>query len=260
MLTDQQYSHFKTFGFVVLRKVFTKDELALIDKELTHAMAAAYAHDPFDGSKRHWAPMFGESTPFFANLLEDPRLCDVAQQLYGDDAIGMLTDANRYVGDTNWHPDTVSIHQYGMKFAFYLDPVGPDSGALRVIPGSHLLPLHEALDSKIGARESVIEDIPSVVCSSAPGDVVAFDLRLWHASVGGADDRRMCTCVYYNNPRTSEEDEATRKQATNSRKTTAAFHDQDITIYNSHWLSNPSGSPKRKRWIERLHNLEFIRT
>jgi len=260
MLTDQQYSHFQTFGFVVLRKVFTEDELTLIKEELERTMAAAYAHDPFDGSKRHWVPMFDKSTPFLANLLEDPRLCDVAEQLYGDDTIGMLTDANRYVGDTNWHPDTASIHQYGVKFAFYLDPVGPDSGALRVIPGSHLLPLHETLDSKIGARESVIEDIPSVVCSSEPGDVVAFDLRLWHASVGGSDDRRMCTCVYYNNPKTSEEEEATRKQATNSRKTTAAFHDQDITIYNSHWLSNPSGSPKRKRWIERLHNLEFIRT
>jgi|ETNmetMinimDraft_26_1059896.scaffolds.fasta_scaffold132783_2 lysophospholipase L1-like esterase len=50
MLTDQQCRHFNTFGFVVLRKVFTDDDLALINKELSRAMETGYQHDPFDGS------------------------------------------------------------------------------------------------------------------------------------------------------------------------------------------------------------------
>lgn len=260
MLAQEQVRHFKTFGFVNMREVFTKDELDMINREIEERMVAAYADDPFDGTQRHWVPMFNQTTPFLANLLEDPRLCEVAEQLYGDDTIGMLADANRYVGNTNWHPDTGSIHQYGVKFAFYLDPVGPDSGALRVIPGSHQLPLHEELDGKVGARELAVDELPGFVCASEPGDVVAFDLRLWHGSRGGSDDRRMCTCVYYNNPKTPEEEEATYDQAVNSSKSSASFHAHGITVYNAHWLSNPNASARRARWIKRLRELDFIQT
>ena len=50
--------------------------------------------------------MLGPQTPFFAHLPEDPRFYQVAEQLYGDDVFGMAADANRYVGDTRWHPTT----------------------------------------------------------------------------------------------------------------------------------------------------------
>ena len=33
----------------------------------------------------------------------------------------------------------------GVKFCIFYDPVGPDSGALRIIPGSHTEPLHASL-------------------------------------------------------------------------------------------------------------------
>ena len=42
--------------------------------------------------------------------------------------------------------------------------------------------------------------------------MVAFDVRCWHGSWGGAVDRRMCVLVYYNNPKTPEEAAATQKQ------------------------------------------------
>jgi len=78
--------------------------------------------------------MMGPSTPVFASLLEDARICEVAEQLYGEDTLGIITDANRYVGDTRCHPDTGSIHQFGVKFAFHLEAVGTETGALRIIP------------------------------------------------------------------------------------------------------------------------------
>ena len=96
----------------------------------------------------------------------------------------------------------------------YLQPVRADSGALRVIPGSHKRPWFDQLDERpplryAWAREDfagaeaadVIESVPGYVCKSNPGDVVAFDARLWHASVGGSSDRQMCTLVYFNYPR-----------------------------------------------------------
>lgn len=79
--------------------------------------------------------------PFTTGLIEDPRFLEPAEQALGS-AIGLGTDANRYVGGTGWHNDHSNDgapHIDALKWIFYLDPVGPDSGALRVIPGSHLL-------------------------------------------------------------------------------------------------------------------------
>ena len=182
--------------------------------------------------------MLGPSTPFFASLLEDPRLCNVAEQLYGDDTLGIVTDANRYVGHKRWHPDTGSIHQFGVKFAFYLEPVGPDTGALRVIPGSHKRPFHDELRKALPELNLEIQAVPAYVCTSEPGDVVAFDLRTWHASYGGSNDRRMCTCVYYNNPKTPEQEAAARKQAESNSKTSANFNRPNDPLFDPHWLTN----------------------
>ncbi|MEE2710154.1 MAG: phytanoyl-CoA dioxygenase family protein [Gemmatimonadota bacterium] len=259
MLTGKQYQHFKTFGFVVMRQVFTPEELSIIDKEFTNQLESAYRHAPFDGTTRHWTTMMGRPTPFFASLLEDPRFCEVAEQLYGDDTLGIVSDANRYVGSTKWHPDTHSCHQYGVKFAYYLEPVGPDTGAIRVIPGSHRDPYHSELKKTMGQLDMDIQDVPAYVCTSVPGDVVAFDLRLWHASYGGSDDRRMCTCVYYNNPKTPEEEEATRKQAEGNSRTTTQYNRPNDPIVDPYWLVNSKESPKRQSWLDRLDELGFFK-
>ena len=148
MLTREQHRHFETFGFIVLRQFFSPREMQRAGNEFETALDALYADDPFDGSKRHSAILTGEETPFFAGLPEDPRLYGIAEQLYGD-CFPITSDANRYVGDSRWHPDhyiDVEKDCYGIKFAYYLDPVGPESGALRVIPGSHRNPFWTAVD------------------------------------------------------------------------------------------------------------------
>ena len=137
MLSNEQYQHFQTFGFVILRQFFTADEMATLREEFETGLNLAYAHRPFDGSERHWVPQMGPSTPLYASLLEDERFWSITAQLYGEDAFAVGVDANRYVGDTRWHPDhRVDPTQdcYGIKFAFYLDSVGPDTGALRLVP------------------------------------------------------------------------------------------------------------------------------
>ncbi|MBT5872738.1 MAG: hypothetical protein HOH43_04915 [Candidatus Latescibacteria bacterium] len=258
MLTENECLHFETFGFVVLHRIFEPDELVKLRREFDGRMTSAYSHAPFDGTVRHWTPMLGTSTPLFSSLLEDSRLCGVAEQLYGSDVIGIIADANRYVGDTKWHPDTGSIHQFGVKFAFYLEPVDAESGALRVIPGSHRQPFHDQLKSTIPSLSLDVTDVPAHVCASSPGDVVAFDLRLWHASHGGSDDRAMCTCVYYNNPSTVEEIEATRKQAENSGNTSAQFGRPEDPIFDPDWVANRVGSAKRQQWLDRMRELGYF--
>ena len=207
MLTDRQLRHYRTFGFVVLRNLFTADEVATLRAEYEAELDLVYADQPFTGETRYWTMMLHPRRPLFAGLLQDDRFCSVAEQLYGPDAIGICTDANRYVGDTHWHPDHTADREedcFGVKFAFYLDPVSADTGALRVIPGSHNRAYHEQVRDSLPALNLAVADVPAYVCASDPGDVVAFDMRCWHASHGGATGRRMATCVYYNNPRESK--------------------------------------------------------
>lgn len=258
MLTDTQFQHFQTFGFVVLRQLFTPEEQAIIEKEFVGELEYVYRDQPFDGTRRFWVPMAGQRTPFYTNLLEDPRLAGVAAQVYGEDVLGIATDSNRYVGNTGWHPDTASIHQFGVKFAFYLQSVGPESGALRVIPGSHRDPLHSDLRENMKTLNLAIPDVPGYVCTSEPGDVVAFDLRLWHASYGGSNDRWMSTCVYYNNPKTPEQEESTRNIGQWNKKVGAQFGRPNDPWLNADWIANTAGSPLRQRWIDRMREMDFI--
>ena len=136
---------------------------------------AAYRHAPFDGTHRHWLPMMGPETPFFTNIPEDPRFSEVAEKLYGDDVFFVVSDANRYVGNTGWHPDhnvDPTKDCYGVKFAYYLEPVDAETGALRLIPGSHKNPLHGDLRENLNELGLEICDVPGYVCKSEPGDVV----------------------------------------------------------------------------------------
>ncbi len=261
MLTEPQLQHFRTFGFAILRDLFTPEEVETLRREYEAELKYVYADQPFTGEKRYWTSMLHPRTPLYSSLLEDPRFCSVAEQLYGDDVIGISTDANRYVGDTRWHPDHRADPNedcFGVKFAFYLDPVDATSGALRLIPGSHNRTFQEQVQGAMPLLDLEVAEVPAYVCESDPGDVVAFDMRCWHASHGGAAGRRMSTCVYYNNPKGEAEEAATRKRAAGTRDTPAQFGRPGQPVHPPEWLSNPQGSPKRQRWLERMAELGYF--
>ncbi|NKB69353.1 MAG: hypothetical protein GKR89_19960 [Candidatus Latescibacteria bacterium] len=261
MLTDPQLQHYQTFGFIVLRDLFTAAEVETLRAEYEAELDHVYAHQPFTGEKRYWTTMLHPRTPLYASLLEDERFYSVARQLYGNDVIGMGTDANRYVGDTSWHPDHRADPQedcFGVKFAFYLDPVDATTGALRLIPGSHQRAYHDQLHASLSALELSVAEVPSYVCKADPGDVVAFDMRCWHASHGGASGRRMSTCVYYNNPKGETEEAATRKRADASKDTPAQFGRPGQPTFPPEWLANPQRSPQRQRWLGRMAQLGYF--
>ena len=92
----------------------------------------------------------------------------------------------------------------GIKFTFYLSNVDGDSGALRVLPGSHLTPFSDAiagvplLDQEEQDDGLAVDELPATVLATRPGDAILFDFRIWHASWRGGLDRRMfslmCEC------------------------------------------------------------------
>ena len=276
MLTAEQVRFFHTFGFVVLRDVFTADELKTIRREFDYRAAVASSYEPFDGTKRHNMTMMGDDTPFFASLLEDPRFADAAEQMFGE-IIPFNIDADRYTTDSTWHYDAGGYDGYGVKFAFYLQSVRADTGALRVIPGSHKREWADELYEyePIGPKWTraaaspeetqlaidAIDTIPAYACESDPGDVVAFDLRIYHASLGGSRDRHMCSLVYYPYPSTPEEFELiTLNVKGRMTRRDNAGDPWNPPFVGGDWMANRQGSRRRKLWIDRLWELNEMPT
>jgi len=142
-------------------------------------------------------------------LLDDANIRAVASGLLGDDFNYIGSDGNYYTGDTPWHSD--GYHTVGrfLKIALYLDPVTRETGALRVIPGTHRLDYKDWQALKAGSAEELwgIEQsqVPSVALESNPGDVVAFNHNLMHSAFGGSTQRRMFTMNLSSHAQTPEE-------------------------------------------------------
>lgn len=190
-LSEQQCAFFETFGFLVFRGMVAED-LPWINE----GFAEIFANREHDGTRRTTAGT--DTSEKLCRLLDHPKVLEVATSLLGDDFNYLGGDANFYVGDTWWHSD--GWHDIGqfVKMAFYLDPVGPDTGCLRVIPGSHSIG-NDWVDRvrRVGQAEAKLgippHEVPAFALESHPGDVVVFNHNLQHAAFGGNSRRRMFT-------------------------------------------------------------------
>ena len=208
-LTDQQINFFHNFGYLMIPQLFSPEEMAWVIEEYENVLQNHAAGDVHDGSRRTMiVPSYGHSERL-CTLLDDHRILGIASGILGDDFNYGAGDANYYVGDTHWHPDSSWPELFAIKMTFYLDPMTPDTGCLRVIPGSHRIDSywHKCLDPdwrngrghiNLNDAEAVWglppSDIPeSVALETNPGDLVFFNHTIFHASFGGGNRRRMFT-------------------------------------------------------------------
>jgi hypothetical protein len=81
----------------------------------------------------------------------------------------------------------------------FVDPLARETGALRVIPGSHPIgePYAERLHAAIRRNEGLWgvagRDLPAMALETVPSDGVAFNQCPRHASIGRSPRRRMFT-------------------------------------------------------------------
>ncbi|MDE2846665.1 MAG: phytanoyl-CoA dioxygenase family protein [Gemmatimonadota bacterium] len=207
-LTKEQLAFMETFGYLGFPGLL-KDRI----DEITGAFEAIWAergggHDgkPHDGTARSCIVPFIDQHPVLSSLIDDLRVNGIFSSLLGDDFVYLGSDGNFYVDDTRWHSDTDwsgkmrgAPPRIYYKMAFYLDPLTRESGALRVIPGSHRWGDAYADSLEIQIRESPekwgIEgwEVPAVALETQPGDVVVFNQNTKHSAWGGGDRRRMFT-------------------------------------------------------------------
>ena len=207
-LTKQQLAFMDTFGYLGFPGLL-KDRI----DGITGAFEAVWAergggHDgkPHDGTARSCIVPFIDQHPVLSSLIDDARVNGIFSSLLGDDFVYLGSDGNFYVSDTNWHSDTDwsgkmrgAPPRVYYKMAFYLDPLSRESGALRVIPGSHRWgdAYAESLESQIrkSGENWGIEgwEVPAVALETQPGDIVVFNQNTKHSAWGGGDRRRMFT-------------------------------------------------------------------
>ena len=238
MLTDEQVAHFRAFGFLAQRDVFSADEMKGIRRDFDEVMAEERKGAPFLGQETQTVLWFVEHRPSLARLAEDDRIYNAIEQLLGPEFLWVLSDGNLYVGDTQWHGGDGSPRALQhVKVTIYPDPVARDTGCLRVIPGSHrpeyqkhLKVLKEQFDDP-GKRPFGLAgpEVPAHALASRPGDVVFFSEDLWHSSFGGGAGRRMFTLIYYSNPTTAEQVQYLR----DSHQTAVAMFRPHDTFLNS---------------------------
>lgn len=202
-LTDQQLAFFDTFGFMAFPGLLA-DSIHTVIREFEAVWEAhGYGHNgkTHDGTARSCIVQFLDQRPFLAGLLDDPRIHDIAASVCGDNFNYMGSDGNYYTGDTRWHSDG-----YGgrggprhVKIAFYLDPLTRDTGALRVIPGSHRVgePWPDLLEQQLRNSDGLWgisgDQVPAIALETNPGDVLIFNHDLKHSAWGGSQRRRMFT-------------------------------------------------------------------
>jgi hypothetical protein len=265
MLTTGQADHFRTFGFVVLRG-FLAGHVGMLraetDAAIRDAYVATYDERVIDGISGHYLPMASRLTPVSASLVcDDPRFIDAAGRLLGGPVIPECPEGVLYFFEAGWHTDD-GIGVRGVKFAAYFDQLTADTGALRLVPGSHHPEQNARLAGYRKRRGPVQNDadaaayqasIPGYVAATAPGDVVAFDLHVWHASTGGRD-RLAWTAVYQRCPESAEERDRTLRSVKDSFEQAFRGFDRGRYPVWRDWLDDASVHPRRAPVIERMRH------
>jgi len=205
-LTPQQIQFFNTFGYLCFPGLMA-DCIDRVIEEFEAVWAArggGHQGEPHDGQARSCIVPFADQSEYLSSLLDDPRIHDIAAGLLGDDFNYTCGDGNFYVGDTRWHSDGYDAERIpSIKIAFYLDPLTRDTGAVRLIPSSHLCgdvfadSLQQALPDSDRAWGIALDQMPCVVVETQPGDIVVFWHNTKHAAFGGSERRRMFTMNFY---------------------------------------------------------------
>jgi hypothetical protein len=195
MLSHQQILHFRTFGYVLLPGLFSPAEIGTLRQEVTGALADAFGPEPAqpgdqDGISGDYLPLASARAPFsLALIADDPRTFGVSAELLGAPAVPSIGIATRFTGDSTWHtrqgPDIG-----GVTLWVDLAPRTAATGALRLVPGSHL-PGFERQLCEYRAADPALSGFdawpwPHVVVETEPGDVVAFHAHLATCARGGA--------------------------------------------------------------------------
>ena len=216
MLSPGQVSHFKSFGFLFIRQLFSAKEVEDITTTADNLWLKLRDGQSLDPEQGQGEGTFVERDAALTNMVTDARIYEAAESILGPGFIWAGSEGNVTVNSEHpWHPDRPGDHDEvsytRLKVNLYLDPITEENGCLRVIPGSHRMPLHQEIepDSMHQRRGLPVRpfdvpgpNMPSVSLESYPGDAIFFSQSIWHAIFNGWAGRRYIALKFAARPQT----------------------------------------------------------
>lgn len=214
VLSAGQKRFFSDFGYLFLPGLL-RDEGPWIVEEFERVFdEAGVVHD---GSARSSLGRLIERSERLCTLLDNPRVDGLLTGLLGADYNYLGSGGELYVGDGLWHPDCHGDPVRQVKWAMYLDHLTPETGALRLVPGSHRQGWQGNLDTH-ALWGMGMEEVPCVVPQNRPGDVLVFNQMTLHNALGGGNRRRMLNILACSSCHSETERAFLRRRLPASRK------------------------------------------
>ena len=263
---DTEIDRFRAFGYLVLPGFLDDDTVDELRTEIDKTMRAVHGdryddRPPMSGMAAHYCCLLGPWAPRTVELVDSRRLVGLAERLVGGPVLPSPCDTQGilYFDHAGWHNDT-GIAVRGVKLVAYLEPLDADTGALRVLPGSHRLP--DAALGHLHSPEVDVPDVPGHAIETEPGDVIAFDPFLYHANAGGKD-RHQWTTTYLREPATPSQ-----RAALIEWYEDGASDLDELPVgyrpFGRSWVAEGSGDvddprfDQRHRWMSRLNRLGVL--
>jgi Phytanoyl-CoA dioxygenase (PhyH) len=271
MLTHQQILHFSTFGYLTLRGLFSPSEMTVLRDEVTTALTDAFGQlgtepDDTGGISGDYLPLSVDRAPFSQSLIaDDQRTFLASAELLGGPVVPSAGIATCFTGDSTWHT-RLGPAIPGLTLWVDLGPRTAGTGALRLIPGSHI-PDYErqlwaycrAAPATSGFTQPDWPEWPHVVVETQPGDVVAFHAHLFNCARGGAP-RLTWTIDYLLWPGLGDPDRMrlVRDMTLDDVEFDHEDYDRNRWPVWREWAAGAGTSPSRALAVERLKLLGVI--
>jgi hypothetical protein len=209
-LSESQKHEFETLGFLCLKQLIPPDEMREYIDAFDETMVKANGGQPWTGAplRQQVVPFYKHNPAVYHRMLDSEHILEVVEDLLGEDFVFAVSEGIQHYEGSKWHHDSISPEGHThIKMGLYLDPVRADTGCLSILPGSQYTPYRERMEKYGDEILSLDRKVPGTYpIESDPGDVVVFDVKLYHGAFGN-NLRRAIYLNFYQKPVSQEESE-----------------------------------------------------
>ena len=207
-INSAQADDFRENGYLLLRSLFTDEEIRLIYETSTEDETIRQnTYDLLDreGNKTKLAMWYTPGDDIFGMLSRSERMVNTAEALLGGPVAHfhskVMQKEPKVGGAWEWHQDYGYWYKSGFLFPDMLSayvaltPATKANGCLQVIKGSHKMGRigHGLSGEQVGADMERVEQClairEKIYCEMQPGDVLFFHCNLLHTSAPTRSDK-----------------------------------------------------------------------
>lgn len=223
-VSDEQIDQFQSDGYLIVRELFSADEMAGLLKYAKSDAALSnesYVRKDSTGAETRLALRndLNPDSPYSA-VVRCRKVAGTMQQLLADEVYHyhhkMMLKQPKVGGAWEWHQDYGYWYNNGCltpnmgSCMIAVDQATKENGCLQIIPKSHHLGRidHVKVGEQVGADpervDVALQRLPLVYCELSPGDAVFFHSNLLHRSDRNTSDRARWSLICCYNTKSND--------------------------------------------------------